>query len=139
VFLERARAPGPGVIAKAIVPERCSQIIDEAIQMHGAAEISQWLTLADMWHSQRTLGSPTAPPKSTTTWSGAPRRRAASRTPRLAPPATASSAQASAGLSPGDLARLGAADLGQRDAFATSCSTAIRHVTRFRGAFQSIR
>jgi len=40
---------------KAMVPERCCAIIDEAIQMHGAAGISQWFPLADMWHSQRTL------------------------------------------------------------------------------------
>jgi acyl-CoA dehydrogenase len=40
---------------KAMVPEKCCQIIDEAIQMHGAAGISQWFPLADMYHSQRTL------------------------------------------------------------------------------------
>lgn len=40
---------------KAMVPERCCQIIDSAIQMHGAAGISQWFPLADMWHAQRTL------------------------------------------------------------------------------------
>ena len=40
---------------KAMVPERCCDIIDEAIQMHGAAGISQWFPLADMWHAQRTL------------------------------------------------------------------------------------
>ena len=40
---------------KAMVPERCCQIIDQAIQMHGAAGISQWFPLADMYHSQRTL------------------------------------------------------------------------------------
>jgi acyl-CoA dehydrogenase len=39
---------------KAMVPEKCCQIIDEAIQMHGAAGISQWFPLADMYHSQRT-------------------------------------------------------------------------------------
>jgi acyl-CoA dehydrogenase len=38
-----------------MVPEKCCQIIDEAIQMHGAAGISQWFPLADMYHSQRTL------------------------------------------------------------------------------------
>jgi acyl-CoA dehydrogenase len=37
------------------VPEKCCDIIDEAIQMHGAAGISQWFPLADMYHSQRTL------------------------------------------------------------------------------------
>jgi acyl-CoA dehydrogenase len=40
---------------KAMVPEKCCAIIDEAMQMHGAAGISQWFPLADMWHSQRTL------------------------------------------------------------------------------------
>ena len=40
---------------KAMVPERCCDIIDEAMQMHGAAGISQWFPLAAMWHGQRTL------------------------------------------------------------------------------------
>ncbi len=40
---------------KAMVPEKCCDIIDEAIQMHGAAGISQWFPLADMYHGQRTL------------------------------------------------------------------------------------
>ena len=40
---------------KAMVPEKCCDIIDEAIQMHGAAGISQWFPLAEMWHGQRTL------------------------------------------------------------------------------------
>jgi acyl-CoA dehydrogenase len=40
---------------KAMVPERCCDIINEAIQMHGAAGISQWFPLAEMWHGQRTL------------------------------------------------------------------------------------
>ncbi len=40
---------------KAMVPERCCDIINEAIQMHGAAGVSQWFPLADMWHGQRTL------------------------------------------------------------------------------------
>jgi acyl-CoA dehydrogenase len=40
---------------KAMVPEKCCDIINEAIQMHGAAGISQWFPLAEMWHSQRTL------------------------------------------------------------------------------------
>jgi acyl-CoA dehydrogenase len=40
---------------KALVPEKCCDIINEAIQMHGAAGISQWFPLAEMWHSQRTL------------------------------------------------------------------------------------
>ena len=40
---------------KAMVPEKCCDIINEAIQMHGAAGVSQWFPLADMWHGQRTL------------------------------------------------------------------------------------
>jgi acyl-CoA dehydrogenase len=40
---------------KAMVPERVCQIIDEAIQMHGATGVSQWTPLADMYTSQRTL------------------------------------------------------------------------------------
>ena len=40
---------------KAMVPERVCQIIDQAIQIHGATGISQWTPLADMYASQRTL------------------------------------------------------------------------------------
>jgi acyl-CoA dehydrogenase len=40
---------------KAMVPEKCCDIINDAIQMHGAAGISQWFPLADMWHTQRAL------------------------------------------------------------------------------------
>ncbi len=40
---------------KAMVPERVCQIIDEAIQIHGAAGVSQWTPLADMYTGQRTL------------------------------------------------------------------------------------
>jgi acyl-CoA dehydrogenase len=40
---------------KAMVPEKVCEIIDQAIQVHGAAGISQWFPLADMYHSQRTL------------------------------------------------------------------------------------
>ncbi len=40
---------------KAMVPERVCQIIDQAIQLHGATGISQWSPLADMYTSQRTL------------------------------------------------------------------------------------
>jgi len=40
---------------KAMVPERVCQIIDQAIQMHGATGVSQWTPLADMYTSQRTL------------------------------------------------------------------------------------
>ncbi len=40
---------------KAMVPEKCCDIINEAIQMHGAAGVSQWFPLAEMWHAQRTL------------------------------------------------------------------------------------
>jgi acyl-CoA dehydrogenase len=40
---------------KAMVPERVCQIIDQAIQVHGATGVSQWTPLADMYTSQRTL------------------------------------------------------------------------------------
>ena len=40
---------------KAMVPEKCCQIIDQAIQIHGAAGVSQWFPLAEMYHQQRTL------------------------------------------------------------------------------------
>jgi acyl-CoA dehydrogenase len=42
-------------MAKAMVPERVCQIIDQAIQMHGATGVSQWTPLADMYTGQRTL------------------------------------------------------------------------------------
>ena len=42
-------------MVKAMVPERVCKIIDDAIQMHGAAGVSQWTPLADMYTSQRTL------------------------------------------------------------------------------------
>jgi acyl-CoA dehydrogenase len=41
--------------AKAMVPERVCQIIDRAIQIHGATGVSQWTPLADMYTAQRTL------------------------------------------------------------------------------------
>jgi acyl-CoA dehydrogenase len=41
--------------AKAMVPDRVCKIIDQAIQMHGAAGVSQWTPLADMYTGQRTL------------------------------------------------------------------------------------
>ena len=40
---------------KALVPKRVCEIIDEAIQIHGAAGVSQWTPLADMYAGQRTL------------------------------------------------------------------------------------
>jgi len=40
---------------KAMVPERVCQIIDQAIQIHGATGVSQWVPLADMYASMRTL------------------------------------------------------------------------------------
>ncbi len=40
---------------KAMVPIRVCQIIDDAIQMHGATGVSQWTPLARMYASQRTL------------------------------------------------------------------------------------
>jgi acyl-CoA dehydrogenase len=40
---------------KAMVPERVCEIIDRAIQIHGATGVSQWTPLADMYTAQRTL------------------------------------------------------------------------------------
>ncbi|HWL45057.1 MAG TPA: acyl-CoA dehydrogenase family protein [Ilumatobacter sp.] len=40
---------------KAMVPIRTCQIIDEAIQVHGATGVSQWTPLAQMYAGQRTL------------------------------------------------------------------------------------
>ena len=40
---------------KAMVPIRTCEIIDNAIQMHGATGVSQWTPLADMYTAQRTL------------------------------------------------------------------------------------
>jgi acyl-CoA dehydrogenase len=40
---------------KAMVPVRVCEIIDEAIQIHGATGISQWTPLARMYAGQRTL------------------------------------------------------------------------------------
>ncbi|MDK3072651.1 acyl-CoA dehydrogenase family protein [Sedimentitalea sp. JM2-8] len=40
---------------KAMVPERVCQIIDQSMQVHGAAGISQWFPLAEMYTGQRTL------------------------------------------------------------------------------------
>ena len=42
-------------MVKAMVPERVCQIIDQAIQMHGATGVSQWTPLAAMYTNQRTL------------------------------------------------------------------------------------
>ncbi len=42
-------------MVKAMVPERVCQIIDQAIQMHGATGVSQWTPLAAMYTGQRTL------------------------------------------------------------------------------------
>ncbi|WP_416361387.1 acyl-CoA dehydrogenase family protein [Marinobacter sp.] len=42
-------------MVKAMVPEKCCQIIDQAIQIHGATGISQWSALPDMYTGQRTL------------------------------------------------------------------------------------
>ena len=43
-------------MVKAMVPERVCQIIDQAIQIHGATGISQWTPLADMYTNQRHRG-----------------------------------------------------------------------------------
>jgi acyl-CoA dehydrogenase len=40
---------------KAMVPEKICNIIDQAIQIHGATGVSQWTPLAAMYTSQRTL------------------------------------------------------------------------------------
>ena len=40
---------------KAMVPEKVCNIIDQAIQMHGATGVSQWTILPSLYHSQRTL------------------------------------------------------------------------------------
>lgn len=40
---------------KAVIPERVCQIIDQAIQLHGATGVSQWTPLARMYTGQRTL------------------------------------------------------------------------------------
>jgi acyl-CoA dehydrogenase len=40
---------------KALVPEMACTVIDRAIQMHGAAGVSQWFPLARMYTGQRTL------------------------------------------------------------------------------------
>lgn len=42
-------------MVKAMVPEIACRIIDEAIQMHGAAGVSQWTPLARLYTGQRTL------------------------------------------------------------------------------------
>ena len=42
-------------MVKAMVPERVCQIIDQAIQLHGATGVSQWTPLAGMYTGQRTL------------------------------------------------------------------------------------
>ena len=42
-------------MVKALVPERVCEIIDQAIQVHGATGISQWTPLAAMYTNQRTL------------------------------------------------------------------------------------
>jgi acyl-CoA dehydrogenase len=40
---------------KAMVPEKVCQIIDQAIQIHGATGVSQWTPLSRMYTQQRTL------------------------------------------------------------------------------------
>jgi acyl-CoA dehydrogenase len=42
-------------MVKAMVPERACKIIDQAIQMHGAAGVSQWTPLADLYTDVRHL------------------------------------------------------------------------------------
>ena len=50
---QEARVYVSGV--KAMVPEKICQIIDQAIQIHGATGVSQWTPLAGMYTSTRTL------------------------------------------------------------------------------------
>ncbi len=40
---------------KAMIPERVCQIVDQAIQIHGGAGVSQWTPLADLYVAMRTL------------------------------------------------------------------------------------
>ena len=40
---------------KALVPEKACQIIDQAMQVHGATGLSQWSPLSEMYTQQRTL------------------------------------------------------------------------------------
>ncbi len=40
---------------KAMVPEKACQIIDQAMQIHGATGLSQWSPLSEMYTGQRTL------------------------------------------------------------------------------------
>ncbi len=40
---------------KAMVPERAAKIVDDAMQIHGAAGFSQWFPLAEMYMGQRWL------------------------------------------------------------------------------------
>ena len=40
---------------KALVPEMACNVIDRAIQMHGATGVSQWTPLARMYTQMRTL------------------------------------------------------------------------------------
>ncbi len=42
-------------MAKAMVPERCCKIIDDAMQVYGATGVSQWTDLPEMYMKQRTL------------------------------------------------------------------------------------
>jgi acyl-CoA dehydrogenase len=42
-------------MVKAMVPVRACKIIDQAIQMHGAAGVSQWHPLADLYTDVRHL------------------------------------------------------------------------------------
>lgn len=42
-------------MAKAMVPEKCCKIIDDAIQIHAAMGLSQWSELPEMYMKQRTL------------------------------------------------------------------------------------
>ena len=85
-------------MVKAMVPERVCQIIDQAIQMHGATGVSQWTPLAAHVHQPRApCASPTARTRSTTWWSAA----TSCASTRASPKATPSPAPWSGGTSNG--------------------------------------
>jgi alkylation response protein AidB-like acyl-CoA dehydrogenase len=69
-------------MVKAMVPERVCQIIDQAIQMHGATGVSQWTPLARCTPASARCGSPTARTRCTTWWSAAPNSAGTRMSPR---------------------------------------------------------
>ena len=63
-------------MVKAMVPERVCQIIDQAIQIHGATGISQWTPLAEMY-AQPAHPAPRRRPGRGPSHGGGPRRSSA--------------------------------------------------------------